>query len=166
MEVCHIVAVDKNNCIGKGNDLPWHIPKDLQYFKAVTLGCPVVMGRKTFESMKRPLPKRLNVVVTRSQDYKAPEGVLVFQDLDEAIEKAKEESKTGKIFIIGGGEIFKKTLSDVDKVYITRIDLEVDGGEAFYPALGSEFELVESKKDFDKVDLTFEVRKREKVRRT
>jgi dihydrofolate reductase len=156
MEICHIVAVDKNNCIGKGNDLPWHIPKDLQYFKERTLGCPVIMGRKTFESIGRPLPKRLNIVVTRNKDYKAPEGVLVLQDLEQAIEKAKEESATGKIFIIGGGEIFKKTLPTVDTVFITRVDLEVEDGEAFYPHLGEEFKLVESQKDFDTVNLTFE----------
>lgn len=156
MEICHIVAVDKNNCIGKGNDLPWHIPKDLQYFKEKTLGCPVVMGRKTYESIGRPLPKRLNVIVTRNKDYEAPEGVLVFQDLDQAIEKAKKESKTGKVFIVGGGEIFEKTLPTIDTVFITRIDLEVEGGEAFYPALGEGFELVESQKDFDQVNLVFE----------
>ena len=156
MELCHIVAVDKNNCIGKGNDLPWHIPKDLEYFKRKTLGCPVVMGRKTFESIGRPLPKRLNVIVTRNKDYQAPEGVLVFQDLDQAIQKAKEESKTDKVFIVGGGEIFKKTLFAIDKVFITRIDLEVEDGEAFYPSLGEGFELIESQKDFDKVEITFE----------
>ena len=159
MEICHIVAVDKNNCIGKGNDLPWHIPKDLQYFKTKTLDCPVVMGRKTYESIGRPLPKRLNIIVTRNRDYKAPEGVLVFQDLSEAIEKAKEETKTGKVFIVGGGEIFEKTLNTVDTVFITRVDLEVEDGEAFYPALGKSFELVESQKDFDKVNLTFETYK-------
>ena len=156
MELCHIVAVDKNNCIGRGNDLPWHIPKDLQYFKEKTLGCPVVMGRKTYESIGRPLPKRLNVIVTRNKDYQASEGVLVFQDLDQAIKKAKEESKTDKVFIVGGGEIFKKTLPFVNTLFITRVDLEVEDGEAFYPVLDESFKLVDSQKDFDKVDLTFE----------
>lgn len=156
VELCHIVAVDKNNCIGKGNDIPWHIPKDLQYFKKQTLGCPVVMGRKTFESIGRPLPKRLNIIVTRNKDYQAPEGVLVFQDLDEAIEKAANETSTEKVFIIGGGQIYKKSLPMVSKVFITRVDLDIEGGEAFYPALGNDFELVDSQKDFDKVDLVFE----------
>ena len=159
VELCHIVAVDKNNCIGKGNDIPWHIPKDLQYFKKQTLGCPVVMGRKTFESIGRALPKRLNIIVTRNKDYKAPEGVLVFQDLDEAIKKAVEETSTEKVFIIGGGQIYKKSLPMVSKVFITRVDLNIEEGEAFYPALGEEFELVESHKDFDKVDLVFETYK-------
>jgi len=156
VELCHIVAVDKNNCIGKGNDIPWHIPKDLQYFKEKTLGCPVVMGRKTFESIGRALPKRLNIIITRNKDYKAPEGVLVFQDLESAVERAKEETQTSKVFIIGGGEIYKKSLSMVSKVFVTRVDLEIEEGEAFYPKLDETFKLIDSHKDFDKVDLIFE----------
>jgi len=115
------------------------------------------MGRKTFESIGRPLPKRLNIIVTRNKNYQAPEGVLVYQNLDEAIKKAVDETSTDKVFIIGGGQIYKESLSMVSKVFITRVDLNIDQGEAFYPALGDEFKLVESQKDFDKVDLVFEI---------
>ena len=156
MELCHIVAVDKNNCIGKGNDLPWNVPKDLQYFKSVTQGYPVIMGRKTFESIGRALPKRLNIILTRDEGYKAPEGVLVCTNLDEALERAKIK-ETDKIFIIGGGEIFKKTLKIVDKVYLTRLDLEVEDGDAFYPNLDERFALESVQKDHDGCDIEFKV---------
>lgn len=156
MELCHIVAVDKNNCIGKGNELPWHVPKDLQYFKSTTQGYPVIMGRKTFESIGRALPKRLNIILTKDEGYQAPEGVLVCTKIEDAIEKAKIK-ETDKIFILGGGEIFKKTLKMVDKVYLTLLDLEVENGDSFYPNLDETFALESVKKDFDGCDIEFKV---------
>lgn len=159
IEYCHIVAVDKNNCIGKDNDIPWHLPKDLKYFKEKTDGSPVVMGRKTFESIGRALPNRLNIIVSRNTEYQVPEGALLFSNLEEAVKKASEETKTDKVFVIGGGQIYKKSLPFVSTVFITRVDLEIENGEAFYPSLGPEFKLVESQKDFDKVDLAFEIYK-------
>ena len=159
MELCHIVAVDKNNCIGKGNELPWNVPKDLKYFKTTTQGHPVIMGRKTFESIGRALPKRLNIILTRDEGYKAPEGVLVSTNIEAAIEKAKIKD-TDKIFIIGGGEIFNKTLKLVDKVYLTRIDLEVEGGDSYYPNLDENFALESAHTDFDVYALEFKVYER------
>lgn len=156
MELCHIVAVDKNNCIGKGNELPWNVPKDLKYFKTITQGHPVIMGRKTFESIGRALPKRLNIILTKDEGYQAPEGVLVCTAIKDAIERAKIK-ETNKIFIIGGGEIFRKTLKMVDKVYLTRLDLNVENGDSFYPNLDEHFALESAEKDFDGCDIEFKV---------
>jgi dihydrofolate reductase len=125
-----VVAAARNNAIGKGNALPWSLPNDLKHFKDVTSGHAVVMGRKTFESIGRPLPNRRNIVITRQEDYK-PEGVEVVGSLDAAIAAvpAGEEA-----FVIGGGEIFKQALPIADRVYLTRVEADVEG-DAFFPAL-------------------------------
>lgn len=157
--ICQIVAVDKNNCIGRGNEMPWHIPSDFKYFKETTKGHPIIMGRKTFESIGRPLPGRLNVVLTRGTVQDFPEGVVVTDDIDKAISCAKEarDYDVSKIFIIGGAQIYKATQDKTDKFYITRVDTEVEGGDAFYPALPEGVKLASSTESFDKYDLKFEV---------
>lgn len=131
--ISHIVAAAENGVIGREGGLPWHIPEDLKFFKNKTLGHALIMGRKTYESVGRPLPKRLNVIVTRQTDYH-PEGTLVFASLPEAIAYCEREVATwgDEIFIAGGGEIFDQSMDLVDKIYLTRIHQEIPG-DTFYP---------------------------------
>lgn len=125
-----IVAVAENNAIGKNNQLPWHLPEDLKFFKRTTLGKPVLMGRKTFESLGKPLPGRLNIVLSRQKDLKLPEGVLLFDNIDDAIEQLQDQQE---VFIIGGGKIFEETLKVTDRLYLTQIKTVVTDADAFFP---------------------------------
>jgi len=136
MNISAIVATDRNGTIGRAGQIPWYLPADLKYFKKTTLGHPVVMGRKTFESIGRPLPKRTNIVLTRDPFYMATEGTVVhsFQDvLEHPACFAAEE-----VFIIGGGEIYRQALAVTNTVYLTTVDIEIEGGDAFFPALSPE----------------------------
>lgn len=137
MSINLIVAISKNNCIGKDNKLPWHLPEDLKHFKKITSGKTVLMGRKTFESildyLGKPLPKRKNIVITRNKNYEVPEGVEVYTDLNEAIEKYKNE----EVFVIGGSSIYEQSMPLADKLYITHVNQEVDG-DAFFPEINNE----------------------------
>jgi dihydrofolate reductase len=132
MTLSLLLAAAENNVIGKDNKLPWHLPNDLKYFKNLTWGMPVIMGRKTYESFGKPLRGRRNIVITRNKDWKA-EGVEVVNSMEEAIELAKE-SAVKEIFIIGGGEIFKSSLPKADRIYLTRIYHSFDG-DAFFPEI-------------------------------
>lgn len=148
MKVSLIVACSENHVIGKDNDLIWHMPKDMKFFKDTTKGHFVIMGRKNFESIPhkyRPLPNRTNVVVTRQNSYQA-EGSIVVNSITEALNKAKE-AKDKEPFIIGGGEIYRLALEQnlVDRVYLTRIHKDYEG-DTFFPALSSAWKLVDSKK--------------------
>jgi dihydrofolate reductase len=134
MTISHLVAASENNVIGKGNEIPWHLPNDFKYFKNLTWGMPVIMGRKTFESMGKMLPGRFNIVITRQQDWKE-EGVIVASSLEDAIEKAKE-TDCKELFIIGGGEIFKQSMDIADRLYITRVHTTING-DVFYPEINS-----------------------------
>ncbi|RYE25252.1 MAG: dihydrofolate reductase [Sphingobacteriales bacterium] len=128
-----IAAIDKNYAIGKGNNLPWRLPEDLKFFKRMTLGKPVLMGRKTFESLgNKPLPGRLNIVLSGQTDLALPEHVLLYSDINAAIRRLQDE-KTEEAFIIGGGKIFTETLPILDRLYLTHIDTEVEGADAFFP---------------------------------
>ncbi|MFT6551393.1 MAG: dihydrofolate reductase [Zhongshania marina] len=129
-----IVAMAKNRVIGVNNQLPWHLPADLKHFKATTMAKPIVMGRKTWESIGRPLPGRFNIVISRQLDYIA-EGAEVVSDLTAALALArKEAASTGldEVLIIGGEAIYRQALGEVDKMYITEVDLEPDG-DAWFP---------------------------------
>lgn len=130
-----IVAASRNNVIGRGNNLPWHLPNDLKFFKNTTWGMPVAMGRKTFESISgEPLPGRQNIVITRSIDWQPDrEGVWVVHSLPQAIEKAGE-TDSKELFIAGGGQIFEEAILVADRIYITRIHADIDG-DAFFPAI-------------------------------
>lgn len=128
----HIVAVSENHIIGTDNHLPWHLASDFRYFKNKTWGMPVIMGRKTFESMKKDLPGRINIVVTSKKDWNA-ENAFVVHSIEQGIAKAKE-SDVNDIFIIGGGKIFKETLGIVDRIYLTRVHATVNG-DTYYPEI-------------------------------
>jgi dihydrofolate reductase len=125
-----LVAADEKNVIGKNNTLPWHLPSDLKYFKNQTWGMPILMGRKTFESIGKPLPGRKNIVITRNNKWRH-EGITVVHSIDEAVETAKD-SGAREIFVIGGGEIFKDAFSRANRIYLTRVHHQFDG-DTFFP---------------------------------
>lgn len=126
-----IVAHDSNCAIGYQNDLPWHLPKDLEYFKEKTLNKTVVMGRKTFESIGRALPKRRNIVITSDKNYHA-QGIEVVHSIESALTLA-QEGNAQEIMVIGGEQIFKAVLPLADRLYITQID-HVFEGDTYFPA--------------------------------
>ena len=130
-ELTVIVAAAENDAIGKGNKLIWHLSDDLKRFKSLTSGHHIIMGRKTFESFPKPLPNRTHVVITRQADYSAPQGVILVNSLEDAIDVAKNDSRA---FIIGGGQIYKQAMSLVDKIELTRVhhDFEAD---TFFPKI-------------------------------
>lgn len=130
--VALVVAVARNGVIGAGGDLVWRISDDLKWFKKVTMGKPIVMGRKTYESIGKPLPGRANIVITRNPDY-APEGVSVVRTVEAALDLAREEG-ADEICIIGGGEIYAQTLPLADRIYLTRVDAAPEG-DVFFPNL-------------------------------
>ena len=131
-----IVAHSQNMAIGKANSLVWHLPYDLKRFKKLTTGHPIIMGRKTYQSINRPLPERTNIVVTRDTNLEIP-GCIVVHSTVEAIEKAKEFDQE-EIFIIGGAKIYKETLSMADRLYVTKVDINVEG-DAFFPEYSNIF---------------------------
>ena len=165
MEKCLIVAIADNGAIGKNNELLWHISEDLKFFRRTTLGCPVIMGRKTFESIGRPLPKRQNIVVSR-RGFEAPEGVTVVGSLEEAykaVEQGLSENKaaatpaspsvapssvtsalasvtsdqigSSRLFIMGGGQIYAQALPDMDRLIITHVHTVIEDADTFFPAI-------------------------------
>ena len=129
-----IAAVAKNNVIGAKNDLPWYLPEDLKHFKELTTGKTVLMGRKTFESiMKRlgkPLPNRINVVITRDTTYRVPDGVCLHHTIDKALAHHSNED----IMVIGGGEIFRQTINRAERLYITQVDQIIEG-DVYFPLI-------------------------------
>ena len=129
-----IVAVSENDVIGKDNDLIWRLKNDLKRFKALTSGHCIIMGRKTFESFPKPLPNRTHIVITRQKDYKVPEGVIVVNSLEAAIEQAKNDSNP---FVIGGGEIYKQALGLVDTIEFTRVHHSFEG-DTFFPIINED----------------------------
>lgn len=139
MEKTIIVAIADNNAIGRDNALLWHISEDLKFFKRTTSGCPVIMGRKTFESIGRPLPKRTNIVVSRG--FEAPEGVVVVPSLAAAYEAASSvmSSEAGtspaRCFVIGGGQIYAQAMNDADRLVVTHVHTVIEDADTFFPAI-------------------------------
>ena len=127
-----LVAAGENDVIGRDNALPWHLPNDLKYFKNQTWAMPILMGRKTYESIGKPLPGRKNIVITRNSDWKA-EGVTVVHSLEEAVQAAKDFS-VKEIFVIGGAEIFNAAFPQAHRIYLTRVHHSFDG-DVFFPAV-------------------------------
>ena len=123
-----IAALANNRAIGKDNQLPWHLPADLKHFKQLTLNKPIIMGRKTFDSIGRPLPKRRNIIVTRQASLTI-EGCEVFNSIDAALAATTDEAET---MIIGGANIYEQTLAHADRLYLTLVDTDLDG-DAFFP---------------------------------
>ena len=128
MEKCIIVAASDNDAIGRGGVMPWHLSEDLKYFKRVTLGCPVIMGRTTFESIGRPLPGRKNIVLTSREGL--PEGVCRVSSIEEAYSAAEPAQKC---FVIGGARVYAQVIGTMDRIYLTRIHTTVCDADAFFP---------------------------------
>ena len=123
-----IVAHDKNHLIGGDNKLLWHIPEDLKRFKKLTTNHTIVMGRKTFESIGKPLPNRLNIILTKDKDFQA-EGCLVFNDISDVI---KEVQNSNEVFIIGGGQIYNEFFPIINRIYVTLVESEYVG-DTYFP---------------------------------
>ena len=128
MLVSIIAAMDRNRLIGRNNQLPWHLPADLAHFKQVTMGKPIIMGRKTYDSIGRPLPGRTNIVLTRSADFRA-KGVLTAHTLEQALDYVSEE---GEVMIIGGSTIYELALPRADRLYLTYVEITCEG-DAWFP---------------------------------
>ena len=135
MKLSLIVAMAQNRAIGKENRLPWHLPEDLKYFKSVTMGKPIVMGRKTFDSIGRPLPGRLNIVITRNNSWQHA-GVETANSVDQAMmiaaKHVEAEGGTKEVMVIGGEQIYRAAIEGADRLYVTRVQTEIEG-DAFFP---------------------------------
>ncbi len=127
-----IVAASDNNAIGINNQLPWHLPEDLKFFKRTTLGKPVIMGRKTLDSLGKPLPGRLNIVLSHQKDLKLPQDVLLYDNIKEAVDRVQQES-VDEAFVIGGGKVFEEAIPYADRMYITRVHATIPNADAFFP---------------------------------
>ncbi|MCP8616089.1 dihydrofolate reductase [Salirhabdus salicampi] len=139
-----IVAVDDENGIGKDGQLPWHLPNDLKYFKEKTVNHPIVMGRKTYESIGRPLPKRENIILTRNKDFKA-EGCKVIHNW-EAVHQLSEQHPEEEVFVIGGYHLFKDAIRFADKLYLTKIEGNFQA-DTFFPDVDlSQWKLISKEK--------------------
>lgn len=125
-----IVAISKNNAIGKDNELLWNIPEDLKHFKDTTSGHTIIMGRKTFESIGRALPNRRNIIITRDESY-SKDGVEIVNSLIKALDACKYEDE---VFVIGGGEIYRQALPFADKLYVTHVEKEYEA-DTFFPEI-------------------------------
>ncbi len=167
MEKVIIVAIADNNAIGRDNALLWHISEDLKFFKRTTSGCPVIMGRRTFESIGRPLPKRINIVVSRG--FEAPDGVVVVASLEEAYGVAAEALADGpsmdsaeagptggfsveelaesRCFVIGGGQIYAQALETADRLIITHVHTVIEDADTFFPVISPEVWTVASRSE-------------------
>ena len=143
-----IVAMSRNRVIGKDNKLPWQLPEDLKHFKETTMGCPIIMGRKTYDSIGRLLPGRENIVITRNSELRI-EGATLCSSLDEAINHCKNKNLE-EVFIIGGAQIFNEALSKIDKLYLTVIDKDIEG-DTYLSAidLENEFQIISKESHCD-----------------
>lgn len=126
-----IVAVDRNGAIGKDGKLPWHYSADMKFFKETTTGNAVVMGHNTWRSLKRPLPNRLNIVLSRGSDVQAQESVVVMRDVGSVLAKAKELACD--LFVIGGEQVYRSLLAHIDKWIVTEVPLAIRDADAFVP---------------------------------
>lgn len=142
MEKCLIVAVADNMAIGRGGDMPWHISEDLKYFKRTTLGCPVIMGRKTWESIgSRALPGRKNIVVSRNPDAQFP-GAEKASSLIEAFSLCEGAEK---LFVLGGAKVYQEAISLVDKMYITHVHCNISDADTYFPEINTDIWAIESR---------------------
>jgi dihydrofolate reductase len=141
MKVSLIVAIAENGVIGREGGLPWRLSADLRRFKAITMGHHVIMGRKTYESIARPLPGRTMIVLSRKADFQAAQGVLVARDLPQAMHLAADDDE---VFVIGGGEVYRQALPLADRIYLAVVHTEIDGDTQFPDVDWSQWREVES----------------------
>ncbi len=141
MKISMIVACDRNRGIGKNNELPWRLPADLKHFKQTTYGHHMLMGRKTFDSIGKPLPGRTSIVLTRNRDRSFPEGVLAVESLEEGIALAQQAGEE-ELFIVGGGELYRLAMEKTETIYLTEVETDAQA-DTFFPQMGQEWEEVE-----------------------
>ena len=156
MEKVLIVAIADNNAIGRNNELLWHISEDLKFFKRTTMGCPVIMGRKTFESIGRALPKRVNIVISRG--FHTDEEVAVAGSLEEAFDIASE-TNLERCFVIGGGQIYAQALQQADRLIVTHVHTVIEDADTFFPAIDPDLWTVSERSDLftdEETGYTFE----------
>jgi len=148
-----IVAVDRNGAIGKGGTLPWHYSADLKFFKETTTGNSVVMGRKTWLTLKKPLPNRLNIILSRQSEIEPHESVIVLRDVVSVL--SAEKDLKGDLFVIGGAEVYRAFLPHIEKWIVTEVPLTVEGADTFVPENYLDgFKLTESKKLEDNLEVS------------
>lgn len=160
MRLSMIVAAAEDNAIGKNNEMLWHLPDDFKFFKATTIGHPIIMGRKTMEALGKPLKNRTHLVISRNESLTI-DGVTVLHSLEEAVQKA-EELDDEEVFVIGGGQIYKQALPLADRVYLTRVHARFPDADAHFPELDpTEWKLTETQEheadDRHKYAMTFQV---------
>ena len=139
MKISIVVAMAANRVIGRDNQLPWHLPADLKHFKQTTMGKPILMGRKTWESIGRPLPGRTNIVITRDENYDAP-GCVVVHSIEAALQATEQHAE---VMIIGGADFYRQVLPRTDRIYLTRINEDFEGDTLFPELISSEWQQVE-----------------------
>lgn len=157
--VSTICITNKKRAIGYNNKLLWDIPDDLKHFKKITRGHVIIMGDKTFESLGGPLPNRINIIITKDKDYKAPKCVIVYS-LEGALERGKKEeaklgNKTEEIFIIGGGSIYTQMLPFTDKLYLTIVDDEPENADTFFPDYSEFKNIISESEEYEHNDLKY-----------
>jgi dihydrofolate reductase len=148
--IAHIVACSTNNVIGRQGKIPWHLPQDLKHFRQITEGNAVIMGRSTFESIGKALPRRLNVVLSKTVDK--IEGVQIANSIDVALDFCKSQSK---IFIIGGEQIYHQTFTIISHIFLTRIHQVIENGDTWYPPIPTNFTIVETTPQDDCTFITY-----------
>ena len=146
MTISIVVAAAQNNAIGKDGKMPWHLPSDMKHFKNITWAMPVIMGRKTFESLGKPLAGRKNNVITRQPDWKA-EGAVIVKNWEDALFVARQ-TDAKEVFVIGGGEIYRMAFEKTKRIYLTRVKTEPEG-DTFFPDLDTKTWYLVSKKDHE-----------------
>ena len=139
MKISLIVAMASNRVIGRNNQIPWHLSADLKKFKQITMGSPIVMGRKTFESIGKPLPGRSNIIISRNKSYEQP-GCQVFSEIDQALASCADDDE---VFIIGGSAMYEMMLPRAEIIYLTQIEQEFSGDTFFPEILASDWQIVE-----------------------
>lgn len=157
LSLAHIVAMAEGGVIGRGDQLPWKLADDMRHFMQTTRGHAVIMGRKTFETLRKPLVERLNIVVTRQQGYAAPDGVIVVSSVDEALAEAKAASDRwgDEVFIAGGGEIYRATRPLIKRLYLTEVHQRVEGDTTYELPPRNEFKEVSRERHEGAIPFSF-----------
>ena len=149
MKISLVAAIAQNNAIGKNNELLWHLPADFKHFKETTSCHFILMGRKTFESFPKPLPNRTHLIITRQKNYNVPDNCFAFASVNDALQFAKQQNQE-TVYVIGGGEIYKETISIANELVITHVDAVFEDADAFFPEIASDWKMISE--EFHKSD--------------
>ncbi|MEX6031382.1 dihydrofolate reductase [Providencia huaxiensis] len=149
MKISLVAAIAQNNAIGKDNDLLWHLPADFKHFKNTTSGHFILMGRKTFESFPKPLPNRTHLIITRQKNYNVPDNCFAFTSVNDALQFAKQQNQE-TVYVIGGGEIYKETISIANELVITHVNAVFEDADAFFPEITYHWKMISE--EFHKSD--------------